>query len=266
MSTSFVTVNGVRMHLTEAGAGRPLVLLHGLGANADMMRAEIAALARSFRVIAPDLRGHGRTDRPAGYTLADHVRDVTGLLDHLGLARADVMGVSMGSYVAQALAIAAPERVSKLVLVVSKASGVTSSTARYLAEHAAEVAGLTPEQVRLWLGERMFAPHAPGAVKRAFAEVTASQDRAGLTLNPRQLEAANRALEGFDFRPDLPRLRVPALVVSGRYDILNPPDAGEEVARLIPGARFEVLEDSGHLATLEETARLTELVEEFLLH
>ena len=65
MTSSFVTVNGVRMHLTEAGAGRPLLLLHGLGANADAMREEIASLARSFRVIAPDLRGHGRSDRPA---------------------------------------------------------------------------------------------------------------------------------------------------------------------------------------------------------
>ncbi len=265
MTSSFVTVNGVRMHLTEAGAGRPLLLLHGLGANADAMREEIASLARSFRVIAPDLRGHGRSDRPAAYTLADHVQDVLALLDDLGLDRADVMGVSMGSYVAQALAVAAPERVSGLVLVVTKASGLTSSTARYLAEHAAEVAGLTPEQVRLWLGDRMFAPHTPMGVKEAFAELTTEQARAGLTLTPPQLEAANRALEGFDFRRDLPRLHVPTLVVSGRHDVLNPPDAGEEVARLIPGARFEVLENSGHLATLEETARLTGLVETFLL-
>ena len=85
-----------------------------------------------------------------------------------------------------------------------------------------------------------------------------------MTLNPQQLEAANTAMRGFDFRPDLPHLKVPTLVISGRHDVLNPPEAGEEVAHLIPNARFEMLEDSGHLATLEETPRLLELVVPFL--
>ena len=264
MNQRFLTVNGIRLHVTEEGAGPPLLLLHGLSANADMMEPEIMGLAQSFRVIAPDMRGHGRSDRPAAYTLHDHVQDMLALMDALELGRAAVMGVSMGSYIAQALAIAAPERVHALVLVVTKAGGTTSSTARYLAEHAGELQGLTPEQIRLWLGNRMFAPQTPGAVKQTFAAFMAEQERTGMTLNPQQLAAANTAMRGFDFRPDLPHLKVPTLVISGRHDVLNPPEAGEEVARLIPNARFEVLEDSGHLATLEETPRLLELVTPFL--
>ncbi|WP_407569639.1 alpha/beta fold hydrolase [Deinococcus altitudinis] len=264
MNQRDLTVNGIRLHVTEEGAGPPLLLLHGLSANAAMMEPEITGLARSFRVTAPDLRGHGRSDRPAAYTLNDHVQDLLGLLGALNLDRVAVLGVSMGSYIAQALTIAAPERVSALVLVVTKASGTTSSTARYLAEHANELQGMTPEQIRLWLGNRMFAPHTPEAVKQTFAAFMAKQERAGMTLDPQQLEAANRAMEGFDFRHGLPRLNVPALVISGRHDILNPPDAGEEVALLIPDARFEVLEDSGHLATLEQTPQFVELVESFL--
>lgn len=259
-----LTINGIRLHVTEEGAGPPLLLLHGLGANADMMEPEITGLARSFRVIAPDLRGHGHSERPAAYTLHDHVLDMLALLDALGLERVDVMGASMGSYIAQALAISAPERVSSLVLVVTKAGGTTSSTARYLSEHAGEIRGMTPEQVRLWLGNRMFAPQTPEDVKQAFAAFMAEQERTGMTLNPQQLEAANKAMEGFDFRSDLPDLNLPTLVISGQHDILNPPEAGEEVARLIPNARFEVLEDSGHLATLEETSRFLALVEPFL--
>jgi 3-oxoadipate enol-lactonase len=264
MNQRFLTVNGIRLHVTEEGAGPPLLLLHGLSANAEMMEPEILGLARTFRVIAPDLRGHGRSERPAAYTLQDHVQDVLGLLDALGLDCAPVMGVSMGSYVAQALAIAAPERVSALVLVVTRAGGTTSSTARYLAEHAAELQGMTPEQIRLWLGNRMFAPQTPAATRAVFAAFVARQERAGLTLDQVELEAANRAMEGFDFRPGLPGLKMPTLVISGRHDVLNPPEAGEEVARLIPNARSEVLEDAGHLATLEQTPRLLNLVETFL--
>ncbi|MGY2895547.1 alpha/beta fold hydrolase [Deinococcus sp. UYEF24] len=264
MNQRDLTVNGIRLHVTEEGAGRPLLLLHGLSANAAMMEPEITGLARSFRVTAPDLRGHGRSDRPAAYTLHDHVQDLLGLLDALELDRVAVLGVSMGSYIAQALTIAAPERVSALVLVVTKAGGTTSSTARYLAEHAGELQGLTPEQIRLWLGNRMFAPQTPEAMKQAFAAFMTEQERTGMTLGPQQLEAANKAMEGFDFRPDLPELKVPTLVISGRHDILNPPEAGEEVAHLIPNARFEVLEDAGHLATLEQTPRFLELVESFL--
>ncbi len=264
MNQRFLAINGIQLHVTEEGAGPPLLLLHGLSANAKMMEPEIVGLAHSFRVIAPDLRGHGRSDRPAAYTLHDHVQDLLGLLDAIELERAAVLGVSMGSYVAQALTIAAPERVSALVLVVTKAGGTTSSTARYLAEHAAELQEMTPEQIRLWLGSRMFAPQTPAAVKQGFAAFMAEQERTGMTLNPQQLEAANRAMEGFDFRPDLPQLNVPTLVISGRHDILNPPEAGEEVARLIPNARFEVMEDAGHLATLEQTPQFLELVEPFL--
>lgn len=264
MNQRFLNVNKIRIHVTEAGAGPPLLLLHGLSANAEMMQPEITGLAQSFRVTAPDLRGHGRSDRPAAYTLHDHVQDLLALLDALELGRTAVLGVSMGSYVAQALTIAAPERVSALVLVVTRAGGTTSSTARYLAEHAGELQGLTPEQIRLWLGNRMFAPQTPGAVKQGFAAFMAEQEQTGMTLDPQQLEAANRAMVGFDFRPDLPRLNVPTLVISGRHDVLNPPEAGEEVARLIPNARFEVLEDAGHLATLEQTPRFLELVESFL--
>lgn len=240
-------------------------MLHGLGADLTFMQGEIDRLSAHFRVLALDSRGHGRSDRPAQYTLTDHIQDVLGVLDALKLDRVNLLGSSMGSYIAQGVAIAAPERVRKLVLIVPKASGKTSSTARFLAEHADEIKDMTPEQVQAFVAAHIFAPTTPEHVRQRLVEVSQAQMAAGLAQTPEQNWAANQALEGFDFRADLPHVTAPTLVISGRYDPLNTVADGQELATLIPGARFEVLERSGHVATLEQPAELLALVEDFLM-
>lgn len=257
-------VNGIHLNITEQGQGRPLVMLHGLGQNSASMEREIQELSRSFRVVAVDSRGHGRSDRPARYTLNDHVQDVLSVLDILGLASTYLMGTSMGSYIAQGVAAAAPKRVDRLVLIVPKASGVTSSTERYLAEHAEEVRGLNADELRMFMAGRMFAPETPPETRQGMYDLLAEQQRSGLALTAEQSQAAATALEGFDFRPELPHLTMPTLVISGRHDVLNPPFEGEEIVRLMPDARQVVLEHSGHLASFEEPDELLLVVEAFL--
>ncbi|MBB5377741.1 3-oxoadipate enol-lactonase [Deinococcus metalli] len=259
-----MNVGGTELHVEDHGHGPPLVMLHGLGSNVEWLRPEIEQLSRIRRVIALDSRGHGRSDRPAAYTLADHVSDVLGVMDALGLERADVMGTSMGSYVAQGVAIRAPQRVSKLVLVVPKASGTTSSVARLIGEHAAELEGKSNDEVLAFIGGLMFAPTTSPEVRARRDQGTQRDMELGLSLTPGQFQAANRALEGFDFRPELPRVTAPTLVISGRHDPLNPPAEGEVIARSIPYARMVVLERSGHLPSLEEPDELVEIIRDFL--
>lgn len=258
-------VNGIDLHVTDTGgSGRPLLTLHGITMDATAEQREISALAPAHRVVAPDLRGHGRSTRPAKYTMADHVHDLVALLDALRIEQIDLLGASMGSYIAQALAIAVPHRIGKLVLVVSASHGETSSSSRVLAEHADEVGHLSPEQQQQWLAARLFAPQTPPPVRQEVFDWFASRRNVGLALSAAEVEAANDAVLGFDFRPQLPSLDVPALVISGRYDILNPPAAGEEIARLVPSARFEIFEQSGHLATFEEPRHYADSVTTFL--
>jgi 3-oxoadipate enol-lactonase len=257
-------VNGIEMHVTHTGAGHPLLMLHGLTVDATFMHREVVEFGRTFRVIAPDLRGHGRTTRPSGFTLDDHVQDLLGLLDALSIESAHVMGTSMGSYIAQALAVQAPRRVDRLVLVVAKASGTSTSSARYLADHADELVDLSIEEQQRWITQRMFAPETSGTIRADATEWVIAQQRRGLALSAAQLKAANDALAGFDFRDDLPQLDVPTLVISGQHDILNPPEAGAEIARLVPGAQFEVFEHSGHMLPWEEPDHLVETVRTFL--
>ena len=171
----------------------------------------------------------------------------------------------MGSYIAQAVATLAPWRVTKLVLVVPKASGGTSSVERLLREHEAELRGKSQEQLQAFVSARAFAPTTSDGVRAQADAAVVARRAAGLEPTPEQALAASAALRGFDFRPDLPHLPMPVLVVSGRHDLLNPPHEGEEIARLVPHAKFVVPENSGHLPGLEEPQALAGAVRDFLL-
>jgi 3-oxoadipate enol-lactonase len=185
------------------------------------------------------------------------------VMDALHLESVFLLGASMGTYIAQGVAIQQPQRVKKLVLVTPKAHGKTSSSARFLAEHAEELEGMSDDEVQMFLFKRVFAPTTAPEVMQNMVVFAQQQYAAGLFLTPEQTLAANRALEGFDFRPGLPQVTAETLVISGRYDPLNPPADGREIADLIPNARFVVLEHSGHVVSLEEPQRLLELVETF---
>ena len=116
-----IEANGVRLHVEERGNGAPVVLLHGWPDSAYLWRNQVPALAASgFRVIAPDMRGFGRSDRPqqvAAYALAEAVADVAGILDALGIEKAHVVGHDWGAAVAWLTATIRPERVDRLVVL-----------------------------------------------------------------------------------------------------------------------------------------------------
>ena len=264
LSEQILTVNGIDLHVTQAGSGQPLLLIHGISVDATFEHFEIEQLANNFHVIAPDLRGHGRSTRPSVYSLRDHVEDLIALLDSLGVQKTALVGASMGSYIAQALTLAIPERVSKLILVVAKAQGPSSSSARILEKHAEELRDLSHEEKQSWLNARMFAPQTPMEVRQRFLDWSASRQNLGLSMTERQLEAANNALIGFDFRDQLPNLDVETLLISGKYDILNPPEEGELIAHLLPHARLQVFENSAHLLSWEEPDRYVNAIRAFL--
>lgn len=250
--------NGIELYYEEQGEGAPLILLHGLGANRAMFKREMEHWGASYRVIGLDSRGHGRSGKPAEFTLNDHIEDTVALLDHLGIQKAHVLGVSMGSYIAQGIALAHPDRVEKLVLVVSKAHGKTSSTQEMIEQHAEELGGVDEQQYPDILFKYMF--HDQEAVKEWQEELWQTEQELSLA----EMAAANKALAGFDFRAALPTVAAETLVISGTYDGLNPPERGKELASLIPNARFIEFENSGHAPNAEEPERFMETVQEFL--
>ncbi|EPD49457.1 hypothetical protein HMPREF1210_03356 [Paenisporosarcina sp. HGH0030] len=249
---------GTSLTYEEYGSGEPLLLLHGLTGNRHMFDAEVKVFKKYFRTIVLDARGHGDSEKPSSYTLDDHIGDVLRLLEHLGIEETYLLGVSMGSYIAQGVAIASPERVKKLILVATKSQGKTSSMEALFAKHAKELEGMDFSEKVVKVSPYIF--HDLKAVGK-WSHYAAEK---GSPLTANEIEAANEALEGFDFREDLYRITAETLVISGDHDGLNPPEVGRETAKLIPNATFVEFNQSGHAPNVEQPLLFLDFVLEFL--
>ena len=249
---------GVTLYYEEAGKGEPLLFLHGLTASHNMFKQEVEYFKGNFRVITLDSRGHGLSDKPLNYTIGEHIEDVIALMDYLKIERVHLLGMSMGSYIAQGVAIEQPNRVEKLILVSSKSNGKTSSMQELFARHADELEGLDYQEKIDQSSKYIF--HNLSEVGKWMNEIGPDE----IVLTPEQQAAANKALEGFDFRLALPTVTAKTLVISGTYDGLNPPEQGAEIAGLIPNASFIEFENSGHSPDVEETERFLDVVMDFL--
>ncbi len=249
----YVRAHGIRIAFDTFGSmnAEPLFLVHGLTGQRMTMEGMARRLADRYFVVTYDCRGHGQTDHPAGYTLADHGRDLLALIEVLGYEKATVLGQSMGSYIALQAAELAPGKVGKLVLVTPKAydDGSGSSYQRLLKE-----AGLTmtspPELRSRILNGALWSPDITPERLAALTPRTKMTGENVVALTPEETAAVNDALRGFDLRPDLGKVSCPALVVSGTYDRINPRAFGIEIAEGIPGAEYAEF-PGGHMLPLE---------------
>ncbi len=252
------------LHYLEFGSpdSAPVFVAHGLYGDATSMGPLSGALAaRGLRVFAVDALGHGRSPRPDGFTLRDQGHALNALIAHLGYKSAAVVGVSMGSYVAAQAATLEPARISHLVLVVSKARGATSSTLAYAEREGFDIARATMEETLEFLAGALWSP-VTSPERRA--QLSAPPSDAPPALSADERRAVDQSLVDFDLTPGLPSISAQTLVISGRSDGLNPPDEGKAIAGLIPGAVFEVYEDSGHMLAFEEQDHLVDDVVQLL--
>ncbi|HEY4601829.1 MAG TPA: alpha/beta hydrolase [Cerasibacillus sp.] len=255
-----IQVNGIKLFYQEAGdkANPPLLLLHGLTSHHQRFKREVNVFKKDYHVIVVDARGHGNSDRPDEYTLEDHISDIIGLMDALELEKVHLLGVSMGSYIAQGVAIKQPHRVGKMILIGAKAHGQTSSMSQLFSEHAEELQGMSFEQQMNRLAKYMFYD------LRAVGRWLHDTENRELTLSAKEQQVARKALTGFDFRPNLSEVKAETLVISGTYDGLNPPKDGREISELIPRATLMVFTKSGHAPHVEEPEKFIQVVSEFL--
>ena len=257
-----VHVNGIDLYYEQHGSGANVLLIAGLGAHAGDWARQIAALARHFRVTAFDNRGCGRSSAPdEPYTIRQMADDAVALMDALGIARAHVVGSSMGGAIAQELAIAYPERVDRLVLMATAARACWMCGAL---DDGAMWTTLLRRAGRL-------SPRALARFVRRRARAVAGRVRRGgppaSPLPPvpaHGLRRQREALAAFDARDRLPRISAPVLVIAGARDREIPLAAAEELARGIPGARLVVLRGAGHLMHYERADEVNRLLLDFL--
>jgi 3-oxoadipate enol-lactonase len=212
--------------------------------------------ANTNKVVAYDCRGHGKSDKPTSYSLSDHMTDAFELMNSLGFSEFNLIGVSMGSYISQGMAIARPERIKKMVLVVPKSNGKTSSIGQILAENAELLKTMDDDGKSAFMNKLVI--HNSDALKK-YPDFLKSK----LTIN--ENKAATSALTNFDFRNELRKVTAKTLVISGKFDRLNPPEEGRICAQEIVDGKFQIMQYSAHAPTIEEPGRFIKIVDEFLL-
>ena len=252
-------IDGVALHYEVHGSGEPLLLIHGLGSSGQDWEEQILFFARSHRVIAFDLRGHGRSDKPkGGYSIERFAADAADLLRTLGVTQAHVVGISLGGAIAFQLALDHPGLVRTLTIVNSGPELVM----RTLAEKMA--VGLRFVIVRLFglpplgrmVSKRLFPDPALEAVRRGFEERFA--------LNQREPYLGSlRALIGWSVSNRLGEIRCPVLVVTADQDY-TPVALKEAYVAQLRDARLKVVPDSHHALPMERPAAFNEALGEFL--
>jgi pimeloyl-ACP methyl ester carboxylesterase len=266
-STGKVRANGQELYFEIHGDGPALVLIMGIGYDSSLWKLhQVPALSERFQVVVFDNRDVGRSSQATqSYTIADMADDVAGLLDALGIQRAHLVSLSMGSMIAQEFALRHPDRLDRLVLCGSGAAPARSA--------------FDPIGIWSWVktrdatGEAFAAQQFVWLFSSRFLrdETAVRQTMALLASNPHPVDAAayTRQAQAYvrhDALDRLPRITAPTLVVTGEQDLLTPPWISEEVARAIPGARLEVIRGEGasHLVMLERPEEFNRLVTTFL--
>ena len=238
----------------------PVLLLGGsLGTTLDMWEPQVPDLSQGRRVIRFDHRGHGGSPVPTGpYTMDDLGQDVLTMIDRLGLERVSYCGLSIGGMVGQWLAINAPDRIDRLILICTSAYLPPAESWR---DRAATVrqAG-TPEVVADAVLGRWFTPPFasanPDLVARYRAMISA--------ISAEGYAGCCEAIATMDLSAGLPGITAPTLVIAGRQDPSIPPEHGEAIAAAVPGARCVVLDPAAPLASVERAAAVTALIAEHL--
>lgn len=254
-----IHTNGITMHYETAGRGEALLLLHGLGSRSEDWGLQIQAFARCYRVIAPDIRGHGRSDKPPGpYSLSMMAADVLGLLDALEIDTAHVVGLSMGGMIAFQLVTDRPERVRSMVIVNSGPALVPRSIREWLLirQRLALARLFGPARTAVFLSKRLFPKLEQESMRAEFIERWAANDRVAYL-------ASLRALVGWSVRDHIDKIPCPVLVISGDRDY-TPLALKEQYTAQIPRARLIVFEDSGHATPIDQAARFNDCVLDFL--
>ncbi len=260
---------GVWLHVETAGSGPPLVLLHGFTGSGATWAVQIPAFAARYSTVAIDLLGHGRSDAPADperYRIEQAAEDILGVLDHLAVARAAVLGYSMGGRLALFLTTAAPERLRALILE-SASPGLGDAAARKarMIQDAALAESIEQEGVAVFVDRWERHPMFAGQTGLSEAD-RAAQRAQRLAQSPRGLANSLRGM-GQGAQPPLadrlPSVSAPTLLIAGARDAAYCAVA-REMHGQIPNARLAIVENAGHTVHLEQPEAFQRAVLEFL--
>lgn len=256
----------IELNCHDEGRGEPLVLLHGFPLDHRMWSHQIREFGKTHRVLAPDLRGFGKSDAPPDdlttVTMTQLADDLDALLDALAIDSPIILcGLSMGGYVCWEMFSRHRDRLGRLVLCDTRAGKDSPEVAkgREIMAHRLESEGT--EFFLESMPAKLFAPETIRRGTNAYQSTCQSIRDS----SPRGAAAAARGMAlRRDFSSQLAEVDLPTLVVCGQYDAISTPDEMCSMASEIPGARFCEIPDAGHMAPLENPEPFNQVLGEFL--
>ncbi len=255
-----VVHDGIEIYYEEYGQGKPLLLIHGLGSSSRDWELQLPAFQEHFRVIALDLRGHGRSGKPPGpYSMVQFARDTACLLKGVDAVPSHVVGISLGGMVAFQLILDFPNLVDKLIIVNSVPELLPRNLADRLAywQRLLIIRLLGMEKMGRVLAERFFTRPEQESLREIFVSRWSENHKPSYRVS---LQAAY----GWSVRGRLGEIQVPTLVVGAEGDYFSNEEK-EAYTALIPTGSLVVVPDSRHALPAEKPAIFNQLVLDFLL-
>jgi 3-oxoadipate enol-lactonase/4-carboxymuconolactone decarboxylase len=255
----FISTRNLNVHVRIDGpaAAPPVMLLHSLGTCAEVWGPQAAELARSFRVIRPDMRGHGLTEATSGaYSMDLLADDVAALFEALGLGQAHLGGISIGGMIAQHFAARHPQRVASLMLV-DTAMVIPPAALwrdRIAQVQAGGIASIADAVLARWL--------TPSSTSLPAAKSLRSML---MGTSPEGYAGAAAAIADADLTEATRTLRHPTLVLVGREDMATPVASAQALHQAIAGSSLSIIENAAHIPTIERPEQVTEALRHFLL-
>lgn len=252
----------VHYDLVGPAGARTLTFAHALAADSGMWAEQIpAVLGAGLRALSIDMRGHGGSDPTSGeYTLRELAADIVAVLDRLGIAATDYLGLSIGGMIGEALAIHFPERVSSLLLCETPPAALRNAAEIWGPRVAAVRAAGTLEPIADATMERWLTPEFRAGNPRRWQQI---RDTVAATSSAGYCGCV-AALSHFDFTRELPAVKAPALVLYGEEDRATSHEENQRLASLIPGGRFMAFSGARHLPNVEAPDRFNRILLEWL--
>lgn len=256
---AFFDHDGCSLHYEEYGRGAPVLLVHGLGSSCQDWEYQIPALAAQYRVIAVDVRGHGRSDKPRErYSIPGFSADIQALLDHLQPGPVHYIGLSMGGMIGFQLAVDHPHLL-KTLTIVNSAPQVKIKSANEVWQYAKRwtLARLVSmETIGKGLGKNLFPKPEQADLRQKIATRWAQNDKHAYL-------ASFDAIVGWGVQERLSRISCPTLIVTADKDY-TPVELKADYVRLIANARLQIIDNSRHATPLDQPDEFNRVVLAFL--
>ncbi len=257
-----IEANGITVNYELVGpeTAPAVTLIHALRYDLGMWWQQVPVLAPKYRVLSYDIRGHGRSSKPAGpYSLELYAEDLRALLEALGIKRSHLVGLSIGGMIPQALAIAHPEVVSSMVLANTASDFKAPRRAEF--EERARTAETRGMAALVEYGmEHSFTP----PFREQHPDIVERFRQTALRNDSLAYAAAARAVGALHFVDDLHRVECPTLILAGAADTGTTTEMAEVMQQRIPRCRLQIIPQAAHLSAVEQAEAFNKAMLEFL--